>query len=449
MVKYTKAFKIKVVERYLTGRDGYQIMAEEFGIRPERVREWSHLYERWGETIFDPSYTTHSPAFKLEVLNDMATNGLSYIEAAVKYRISSPGMISNWRSTYEREGTAGLVARPKGRAPMARRKKKDFEEMTEVEKLKERVEYLEMENGCAKKIESLGSRRECATNRIKAQVIDELRAVYPVPGLLRVLEMARSVYYYWRTRLTGEDKYAEVKSAIHTLFHEHEGRCGYRRIHALLERQGFWHDPKTVRRLMNELGLKCLVRMKRYRSYKGRVGEVAPNLLQRDFKATGLNQKWVTDVTEFHLLGEKLYLSPMMDLGNREIIAYTLSDRPTYRFVGEMLDQAIAKLDGEARPILHSDQGWHYQYRAFTGTLHEHGITQSMSRKGNCLDNAAIESFFAVLKSELLYLKEFDDMDHFKYELGRYIEYYNHRRIKRQLKNLSPVEYRTQVLKVA
>lgn len=280
-------------------------------------------------------------------------------------------------------------------------------------------------------------------------MIDELRAIYPVPGLLRVLGMARSVYYYWRTRLTGEDKYAEVKAAIHTLFHEHEGRCGYRRIHALLERQGFRHDPKTIRRLMNELGLKCLVRMKRYRSYKGRVGKVAPNLLQRDFKASGLNQKWVTDVTEFHLFGEKLYLSPMMDLGNREIIAYTMSDRPTYQFVGEMLDQAIRRLDGEAQPILHSDQGWHYQYRAFIDTLHEHGITQSMSRKGNCLDNAAIESFFAVLKSELLYLKEFDDMDHFKCELERYIEYYNHRRIKRRLKNLSPVEYRTQVLKVA
>lgn len=176
------------------------------------------------------------------------------------------------------------------------------------------------------------------TNRIKAQVIDELRAVYTVRGFLRVLGMARSVYYYWRTRLTGEYKYAEVKSAIHILFHEHEGRCGYRRIHALLERQGFRHDPKTVRCLMNELSLKCLVRMKRYRSYKGRVGKIVPNLLQRDFMATGLNQKWVTDVTEFHLFGEKLYLSPMMDLENREIIAYTLSDRPTYRFVGEMLD---------------------------------------------------------------------------------------------------------------
>ena len=155
MTKYTKAFKIKVVERYLTGRDGYQIMAEEFGIRPERVREWSRLYERWGETIFDPSYTTHSPAFKLEVLNDMATNRLSNRETAVKYRISSAGMISRWRSTYDREGTEGLVARPKGRAPMARRKKKEFEEMTEVEKLKERIEYREMENAALKKLKAL------------------------------------------------------------------------------------------------------------------------------------------------------------------------------------------------------------------------------------------------------------------------------------------------------
>lgn len=280
-------------------------------------------------------------------------------------------------------------------------------------------------------------------------MIDELRVTYPVPGLLQVLDMARSVYYYWRTRLTADDKYADVKGAIQAIFHEHEGRCGYRRIHALLERQGFRHDPKTVLRLMDELGLKCLVRMKKYRSYKGKVGRVAPNLLERDFQATGLNQKWVTDVTEFHLFGEKLYLSPMMDLGNREIIAYTTSDRPRYQLVGEMLERAIERLDSEARPILHSDQGWQYQYRAFTETLHEHRITQSMSRKGNCLDNAAIESFFAVLKSELLYLRKFKDMDHFKQELERYIDYYNHRRIKKRLKNLSPVEYRTQVLKVA
>lgn len=200
---------------------------------------------------------------------------------------------------------------------------------------------------------------------------------------------------------------------------------------------------------MDELGLKCLVRMKKYRPYKGDVGTVAPNLLERDFKAVDLNQKWVTYVTEFHLFGEKFYLSPMMELANREINAYSMSDSPRYPFVGEMLDKAIARLDGDGWPILHSDQGWQYQFRAFTAKLHEHGITQSMSRKGNCLDNAAIESFFAVLKSELLYLRKFEDMAHFKQDLERYIEYYNHRRIKKRLKTLSPVEYRTQVLQVA
>ncbi len=166
-----------------------------------------------------------------------------------------------------------------------------------------------------------------------------------------------------------------MKEAIRTLFHEYEGRSGYRRIHALLERQGFRHDPKTVLRLMGELGLKCLVRMKKYRSYKGEVGTIAPNLLERDFQATGLNQKWVTDVTEFHLFGEKLYLSPMMDLTNREIIAYSMSDKSRYLFISEMLDQAIARLDNDRRPIHHSDQDWQYQFRAFTAKLREHGIT--------------------------------------------------------------------------
>ncbi|WP_114572298.1 helix-turn-helix domain-containing protein [Exiguobacterium flavidum] len=155
MAKHTKAFKIQIAERYLMGRDGYEALGKEFGLAHGQVRNWARLYERWGEAIFDRSYTAHSPAFKLEVLNDMATNGLSCIDAALKYRLSSPGMISRWRSAYEREGIEGLAARPKGRAPMARRKKKDPEEMTEVEKLKERVEYLEMENAALKKLRAL------------------------------------------------------------------------------------------------------------------------------------------------------------------------------------------------------------------------------------------------------------------------------------------------------
>jgi putative transposase len=238
------------------------------------------------------------------------------------------------------------------------------------------------------------------------------------------------------------DKYEEIKELIKCIFEEHQGRYGYRRITLELRNRGIRINHKTVRRLMNEMGLKCLVRMKKYRSYRGNVGKIAPNVLERDFKAVEPNEKWVTDVTEFHLHGEKLYLSPVLDLYNGEIIAYNLEKRPVYQLVSKMLDKALERLkDGDA-PILHSDQGWHYQMKQYQHTLKEHGITQSMSRKGNCLDNAVMENFFGLLKSELLYLKEFESMEHFKVELEKYIYYYNHKRIKAKLKGMSPVQYR-------
>jgi len=231
---------------------------------------------------------------------------------------------------------------------------------------------------------------------------------------------------------------------ISTIFHDHKGRYGYRRITLELRNQGFLINHKTVQRLMKELGLKSLVRMKKYRSYKGKIGKIVPNILKRDFGATKPNEKWVTDVTEFHLFGEKLYLSPVLDLFNGEIIAYNIQSRPTYELVSKMLDKAFNCLSEGDAPVLHSDQGWHYQMKQYSNALKQQGISQSMSRKGNCLDNAVIENFFGLLKSELLYIQEFESMVHFKRELELYIEYYNHKRIKRNLKGLSPVQYRIQ-----
>jgi putative transposase len=259
---------------------------------------------------------------------------------------------------------------------------------------------------------------------------------------VKVADIARSTYYYWIKQMNRPDKYQEIKELIKGIFEEHQGRYGYRRITLELRNRGIKINHKTVRRLMNEMGLKCLVRMKKYRSYRGNVGKVAPNILERDFKASEPHEKWVTDVTEFHLYGEKLYLSPILDLYNGEIIAYNIEKRPVYQLVSKMLDKALERLkDGDA-PILHSDQGWHYQMKQYQYALKEHGITQSMSRKGNCLDNAVMENFFGLLKSELLYLKEFESMEHFKVELEKYIYYYNHKRIKAKLKGMSPVQYR-------
>ena len=193
----------------------------------------------------------------------------------------------------------------------------------------------------------------------------------------------------------------------------------------------------------------CRVRIKEYRSYKGEVRKIAPNLLNRDFKAERPNQKWVTDVTEFSLLGQKLYLSPILDLCSYDIVSYTLSDRPVLSMVTTMLDKAFEKIQDGTDLILHSDQGWQYQYKQYQRKLRKKGIRQSMSRKGNCLDNAVIENFFGLLKSELLYLQTFESMEHFKQELVDYLDYYNNRRIKAKLKGLPPAIHRLQALSVA
>lgn len=196
---------------------------------------------------------------------------------------------------------------------------------------------------------------------------------------------------------------------------------------------------------MSELCLKSLVRSKKYRSYKGDVGRTAPNILQRQFNAQTANQKWATDVTEFNVAGEKLYLSPVMDLYNGEIIAFETARSPT-KLVNLMLKKALSKLGHNDRPVLHSDQGWQYRMPAYQSMLREKHVVQSMSRKGNCLDNAAMESFFGTLKSEFFYLNKFSNPEDLQKGLNTYIRYYNHDRIKIKLKGLSPVQYRTQSL---
>ena len=221
------------------------------------------------------------------------------------------------------------------------------------------------------------------------------------------------------------------------------------RITLELHSRGIHINHKTVQRLMRQLGLFCRVRMKKYNSYRGDAGKIAPNLLDRNFEADRPNQKWVTDITEFSLYGQKLYLSPIMDLYSRDIVSYAISERPRFAMVVDMLEQAFRKIPAKTDLILHSDQGWQYQIKQFQRILRAKGVRQSMSRKGNCLDNAVMENFFGVLKSELLYLQEFESMEHFKRELISYLDYYNNRRIKAKLKGLPPALYRLQALQVA
>ena len=271
----------------------------------------------------------------------------------------------------------------------------------------------------------------------------ELRHKFDLELLLDLTNMARSSFYYHQKQNRLPDKYKEIKELIKTIYQRHKGRYGYRRITDELHNQGIIINHKTVSRLMKVLGLKSLIRVKKYKSYKGENGKIAPNILQRNFKAQAPNQKWATDITEFNVSGTKLYLSPIIDLYNQEIISYELTERPVFNQVVTMLEKAFKKIPHNTKLILHSDQGWQYQMHRYQHLLKEKGIIQSMSRKGNCLDNAIIENFFGILKSELFYLKKYKSIDQLKKEINQYITYYNNDRIKSNLNKMSPIKYRT------
>lgn len=191
------------------------------------------------------------------------------------------------------------------------------------------------------------------------------------------------------------------------------------------------------------MGLFGKRKKNKYRSFKGPIGEVAPNLLNRNFSSQKPFEKLVTDVSEFKVCNEKVYLSPIMDLFNREIVAYSISERPTFSQTMEMLNRLFSKLPLTARPFLHSDQGWQYQMKEFQELLKKHNITQSMSRKGNCLDNSVMENFFGRLKTEMFFGETFSTVEEFKRKLEEYICYFNNSRVSLKLDGMSPVEYRT------
>ena len=183
-------------------------------------------------------------------------------------------------------------------------------------------------------------------------------------------------------------------------------------------------------------------RKSKYKSYRGEVGKVALNILNREFNANSPYTKLTTDVTEFNVCNEKVYLSPVLDMFNNEILSYSISKSPNFQQTREMLCGLFKRLPKTATPLLHSDQGWQYQMKEFQRLLKEHNVTQSMSRKGNCLDNSIMENFFGRLKVEMFYGEKFESVTAFIEKLEEYIYFYNNKRISLKLK-MSPIQYRT------
>ena len=265
--------------------------------------------------------------------------------------------------------------------------------------------------------------------------------------LLEAARLPRSTYYYQLKQLDKLDKDKVLKAEIQSIFTEHRGNYGYRRMTLELRNRGYVVNHKRVQRLMKVLDLSARIRRKRkYSSYQGEIGKKADNLIQRQFEATKPMEKCYTDVTEFAIpaSSQKLYLSPVLDGFNSEIIAYNLSTSPNLEQVKAMLNQAFSE-EHYTNTILHSDQGWQYQHQYYHHFLEGKGIQPSMSRKGNSLDNGMMESFFGILKSEMFYgyEKTFHSLEQLEQAIVDYIDYYNNKRIKIKLKGLSPVQYRT------
>lgn len=280
--------------------------------------------------------------------------------------------------------------------------------------------------------------------------------------MLKYTKTSKSSYFYEINTYNRIDKDSKIKQKIKEIFEKHHKRYGSPRITLELKKEGFKVNHKKVERLMRIMGLEAINPRGKYKSYKGDFNKKCKNYLLdksinkekfqttyiRNFETTGFNQKWTTDVSEFRIAAGKLYLSPILDMNNREIISYNISRSPNYAQTVDMLNKAFDKFDDLTGLIFHSDQGWQYQMEHYQKTLKEKGIIQSMSRKGNCLDNSLMENFFGIMKNEMFYGHEyeFETLEQLEKAMIEYIDYYNNERITVKLKGLSPVQYRQQSL---
>ena len=283
------------------------------------------------------------------------------------------------------------------------------------------------------------------TNREKVFLIDALRNKYKLNELLPVLKLSKSSYCYQVQCIKREDKYKELRSQIIELFAETKERYGYRRIHCLLKRNGIIVSEKVVRRIMSDEQLTVKTTKKRkYNSYKGEISPEVENIINRDFSADQPNQKWLTDITEFHIPAGKVYLSPIIDCFDGMAVSWTIGTSPSAELANTMLGNAINKLSANEHPLIHSDRGCHYRWPDWIKLVDNATLTRSMSKKGCSPDNAACEGFFGRLKNEMFYNRNWNriTIEAFINTLDEYMHWYNEKRIKMSLGGMSPLEYR-------
>ena len=380
-------------------------------------------------------------------------------------------ILKQWINSYIENGY-NVVTKKKGRPSIRGKEKEDGRRVGKGEQTPSRATIKEdRRKRIFKKIVCLNSHGRKEEKERLTEAVTELRQELKcsLDFILTTINtndslphLPRSDYYYWKNRTDPDTKKMDLMTAISTIFADNHKRYGYRRITLQLKNEGWSVNHKAVKRLMSKLKLYGITPKAKYKSYKGDFnGTVGNKLLykqvdtkkhktefKRDFSTAGVNEKWTTDVSEFHIAAGKLYLSPILDMHNKEIVSYNISRSPGYMQIKNMLDKAFRKYKNLKGLIFHSDQGWQYQMPQYHRALKNHEIIQSMSRKGNCLDNSPMENFFGKMKNEMFYGHEyeFETLEQLQKAMDNYIDYYNNKRIQVKLKGLTPCQARNQSL---
>lgn len=375
---------------------------------------------------------------------EMARGGASCREIAEALGIGSPDVVRYWlKGGGTKEARmSGRSRRPEGDEPAYA----GFEGSPE-----ERIRQLELENDILRGAIDLlkAGSLDAMSNMEKAMLIDKLRLETdrPLRELTGSLRISKSSYEYCRAKLRAKDRHAQLRADIRRIFDGAGGRRGYRYVHNELREEGTVVSEKVVRRLMAEEGCRVayLKRRRRYSSYRGEISDAPPNLVERNFRAGGPNELWLTDITEFKLpSGEKAYLSPIIDCFDGLVVSWRIGRRPDAALANGSLEDACGTLAPGQRPVCHSDRGCHYRWPGWIGICEENGLVRSMSRKGCSPDNSACEGFFGRLKNEFFYHRDWDgvSVESFMGLLDGYIRFYNERRKKQSLGWMSPMQYR-------
>ena len=469
-MKYSFELKKEIYEKHCEGYGG-DVLSKEYGLSASKIRYLCRLIDKHGIEAIRPKYTKYSNEYKLVAMTRVLVNGEPVDAVAVDLGLTSDSVLRQWIKSYIENGY-NVVTKKKGRASTRDKGKEDTRGAGEGERRTSRAIVEEDYRGrIIKKTSSLSSRGRKEEKEQLTKAVTELRQELKcsLDFILDTIntndslpDLPRSDYYYWKNRIDPDTKNTDLMDAIAAIYTDNHKRYGYRRITLQLKNEGWAVNHKTVKRLMSKLKLYGITPRTKYKSYKGDFNGTVDNKLLykrvdtkkhrteyiRDFSTSDVNEKWTTDVSEFHIAAGKLYLSPILDMHNREIVSYNISRSPGYMQIADMLNKAFNKYDDLSNLIFHSDQGWQYQMYHYRKALKERGITQSMSRKGNCLDNSPMENFFGKMKNEMFYGHEYEfkTLEQLQKAMEEYSEYYNKERIQVKLKGLTPCQARNQSL---